>query len=104
PQPTVLPQYNPSEKDIVLFSSRRRHTRFSRDWSSDVCSSDLFHFAIQLKVCVYKRFIGSFIKLKHKGRLIRPIRIIFSSYGIGRSEERRVGKQWTPRGRPWQYQ
>src|SRR5690606_39670148 len=22
------------------FSSRRRHTRFSRDWSSDVCSSD----------------------------------------------------------------
>src|SRR5207302_3803706 len=24
------------------FSSRRRHTRFSRDWSSDVCSSDLF--------------------------------------------------------------
>src|SRR5690606_40608685 len=24
-----------------LFSSRRRHTRFSRDWSSDVCSSDL---------------------------------------------------------------
>src|SRR5690606_39958950 len=26
-----------------LFSSRRRHTRFSRDWSSDVCSSDLVH-------------------------------------------------------------
>src|SRR5690606_40104305 len=25
----------------VFFSSRRRHTRFSRDWSSDVCSSDL---------------------------------------------------------------
>src|SRR5690606_39627376 len=23
---------------------RRRHTRFSRDWSSDVCSSDLAHF------------------------------------------------------------
>src|SRR5690606_41143281 len=31
--------------DLLLsrffFSSRRRHTRFSRDWSSDVCSSDL---------------------------------------------------------------
>src|SRR5690606_39538916 len=26
------------------FSSRRRHTRFSRDWSSDVCSSDLLGF------------------------------------------------------------
>src|SRR5690606_22602211 len=30
--------------ELLLFffvSSRRRHTRFSRDWSSDVCSSDL---------------------------------------------------------------
>src|SRR5690606_38041436 len=26
---------------MSFFSSRRRHTRFSRDWSSDVCSSDL---------------------------------------------------------------
>src|SRR5690606_33861130 len=26
---------------ILFLSSRRRHTRFSRDWSSDVCSSDL---------------------------------------------------------------
>src|SRR3712207_3968829 len=27
---------------IFFFSSRRRHTRYWRDWSSDVCSSDLF--------------------------------------------------------------
>src|SRR3989449_5849847 len=27
--------------DFFFFSSRRRHTRCSRDWSSDVCSSDL---------------------------------------------------------------
>src|SRR5690606_41115710 len=26
---------------VCFFSSRRRLTRFSRDWSSDVCSSDL---------------------------------------------------------------
>src|SRR5215813_14922737 len=26
---------------IFFFSSRRRHTRCGRDWSSDVCSSDL---------------------------------------------------------------
>src|SRR5690606_40535159 len=26
---------------LFFFSSRRRHTRFPRDWSSDVCSSDL---------------------------------------------------------------
>src|SRR3712207_7940960 len=25
----------------LVFSSRRRHTRYLRDWSSDVCSSDL---------------------------------------------------------------
>src|SRR5690606_41199391 len=29
------------EHFYFFFSSRRRHTRFSRDWSSDVCSSDL---------------------------------------------------------------
>src|SRR5436309_7345534 len=40
--------------DLVFFffSSRRRHTRFSRDWSSDVCSSDLVdiseHYVFQL--------------------------------------------------------
>src|SRR5437762_5124694 len=27
---------------IFFFSSRRRHTRYIGDWSSDVCSSDLF--------------------------------------------------------------
>src|ERR1022692_5069041 len=27
---------------IFFFSSRRRHTRLQGDWSSDVCSSDLF--------------------------------------------------------------
>src|SRR2546422_5644909 len=30
-----------SWSDFFFFSSRRRHTRCSRDWSSDVCSSDL---------------------------------------------------------------
>src|SRR5690606_39900159 len=31
------------------FSSRRRHTRFSRDWSSDVCSSDLVYLKVEGK-------------------------------------------------------
>src|SRR3989475_9049008 len=33
------------EGDVIFFfffSSRRRHTRFDCDWSSDVCSSDLY--------------------------------------------------------------
>src|SRR3712207_9016763 len=34
------------EQEFVFFSSRRRHTRYWRDWSSDVCSSDLLGVAI----------------------------------------------------------
>src|SRR5256885_12742310 len=30
--------------ELFFFSSRRRHTRLQGDWSSDVCSSDLFVF------------------------------------------------------------
>src|SRR5690606_41805954 len=33
---------------FFFFSSRRRHTRFSRDWSSDVCSSDLLQNPVGL--------------------------------------------------------
>src|SRR2546430_12543693 len=29
------------DDEVFFFSSRRRHTRFDCDWSSDVCSSDL---------------------------------------------------------------
>src|SRR5690606_40343427 len=35
-----------------FFSSRRRHTRFSRDWSSDVCSSDLVLAPVYDPVCI----------------------------------------------------
>src|SRR2546429_1507713 len=35
---------------IFFFSSRRRHTRCSRDWSSDVCSSDLFLFLVERSI------------------------------------------------------
>src|ERR1035437_3136423 len=33
---------------FFFFSSRRRHTRYCRDWSSDVCSSDLYAAEIAL--------------------------------------------------------
>src|SRR5438445_13549414 len=36
---------------LFFFSSRRRHTRYWRDWSSDVCSSDL-DFLDQFKVSI----------------------------------------------------
>src|SRR5690625_6242809 len=37
-----------SESFLFYFSSRRRHTRWPRDWSSDVCSSDLAAATLQL--------------------------------------------------------
>src|SRR3712207_1367498 len=40
--------------DFFFFSSRRRHTRYWRDWSSDVCSSDLQWFSWS------SRFFSSF--------------------------------------------
>src|SRR5256885_4063146 len=38
--PTTSPTMGTSP--VFFFSSRRRHTRLQGDWSSDVCSSDLF--------------------------------------------------------------
>src|SRR5579863_10618810 len=34
----------PVHQFFFFFSSRRRHTRWTGDWSSDVCSPDLGHF------------------------------------------------------------
>src|SRR5687768_18581806 len=69
---------------MFFFSSRRRHTRCSRDWSSDVCSSDLF--------CLYpgaKRGPNRPQTLAGTGtgQSGRP-----AVASIPRSEERRVGK------------
>src|SRR3712207_8911110 len=40
---------------VFFFSSRRRHTRYWRDWSSDVCSSDL----PDIRFVVHYHFPGS---------------------------------------------
>src|SRR5699024_12100806 len=40
--------------DMFFFSSRRRHTRSKRDWSSDVCSSDLFLLVISMHLVTSK--------------------------------------------------
>src|SRR5438876_7270462 len=39
--PRTINENNRSRLRIFFFSSRRRHTRWTGDWSSDVCSSDL---------------------------------------------------------------
>src|SRR5690606_41023177 len=55
------------------FSSRRRHTRFSRDWSSDVCSSDLERLLLLelQEVAPYWGGRGCFLLLRLRSRLGR---------------------------------
>src|SRR5947209_17616181 len=81
---------------FFFFSSRRRHTRYWRDWSSDVCSSDLSNCAPNAARAMGAQFdvlVAAFIKL---GSNLAPIGAIAES----RSEERRVGKEcrsgWSP--------
>src|SRR3712207_581403 len=50
-----------------FFSSRRRHTRYWRDWSSDVCSSDL-HLCLRPRE--YLRGFGRGTVLSRAGRLL----------------------------------
>src|SRR5216684_6523612 len=70
---------------FFFFSSRRRHTRCSRDWSSDVCSSDL---------CRRCRCKTGHSYLADNRRAAR------SSAARG-SEERRVGKECRSRWSPY---
>src|SRR5690606_40589098 len=57
------------------FSSRRRHTRFSRDWSSDVCSSDLINEALTQasnnKVSSLKDFLAAAEVKNDKGEVLQ---------------------------------
>src|SRR5690606_41176548 len=86
----------------VVFSSRRRHTCFSREWSSDVCSSDLGHLDIIRRGSrVFDRLIVAVLHnaskkplftLEERMELIREV-----TKGM-RSEARRVGKERRLRG------
>src|SRR5690606_39507324 len=99
------------------FSRRRRHTRFSRDWSSDVCSSDLGHGGAIRTTSGPVTVIGSTLAgnftagTNADGGAIStdtaPVILVDSTLhdnatlgdAEARSEERRVGKEWRPRGR-----
>src|SRR5437764_8599030 len=91
---------------LFFFSRRRRHTRYIGDWSSDVCSSDLFLILAVIAIVYHNRH-----KLSHPGSLgartfgggnnsvchfikkSSVFRCKCSAADIGRSEERRVGKE-----------
>src|SRR5205809_2536568 len=109
---------------FFFFSSRRRHTRCSRDWSSDVCSSDLMEAAgaVLVGALIMHVLAGEYAydftgENVHDGPSRNPhdpTRMSGGSSGgsgsavggglvpiaLGRSEERRGGKEWSVAGVP----
>src|SRR5205809_2280834 len=89
---------------FFFFSSRRRHTRCSRDWSSDVCSSDLSptttssmaNASVQTWTssshCWVQSVLCDVVFQFHTKRLSSDLRRTTAS-ALARSEERRVGKE-----------
>src|SRR3712207_9503315 len=86
----------------MFFSSRRRHTRYWRDWSSDVCSSDLGPGR--------RRGRGGrrVVARCHVGAVevsvltcARPRGVRSRALGSPRSEECRVGKECRSRWSPY---
>src|SRR5699024_12168039 len=67
---------------FFFFSSRRRHTRSKRDWSSDVCSSDLAKIDPKAIIGVKSQYSDQFW-----------LQFAPAPKTGGRSEERRVGKE-----------
>src|SRR2546429_6300744 len=93
---------------FFFFSSRRRHTRCSRDWSSDVCSSDLVGGMAErvLPTACALELIHTYSLIHddlpamddddyRRGRLTNHK--VFGE----RSEERRVGKEGRSRWSPY---
>src|SRR5207253_4614675 len=94
-----------------FFSSRRRHTRWPRDWSSDVCSSDLWrggdgsaHLSkILLPGDLAANPIAFLLTLligfghRATNHCVRIALSVLVRARRERSEERRVGKEWRAR-------
>src|SRR3712207_7965471 len=91
---------------IFFFSSRRRHTRYWRDWSSDVCSSDLVDVLNNsMNLSSIDSIFGVFFNLSIRcidNLLVIAIQSILSNISlVARSEERRVGKECRSRWSPY---
>src|SRR2546429_4586162 len=96
---------------VFFFSSRRRHTRCSRDWSSDVCSSDLNRVYAECD----ERGCAPVIPLRRTPEVKRGNHgaptcehgtwtfagADFKNRRTKRSEERRVGKECRSRWSPY---
>src|SRR5690606_39722360 len=85
---------------FFFFSSRRRHTRFSRDWSSDVCSPISLRFQLAVLLSLRRARAAPGREQGPRDGLVRQQRQESGESGseekraLGtRSEERRVGKE-----------
>src|SRR3712207_6905847 len=97
---------------FFFFSSRRRHTRYWRDWSSDVCSSDLTG-SVNVASLIDDTEATNWAALNqaagvHNSQpsvtvdLAGPDPILVDSVRVSaRSEERRVGKECRSRWSPY---
>src|SRR5260370_15805489 len=101
-------QFNLSSVLCFFFSSRRRHTRFKCDWSSDVCSSDLNSMrAERLSLSAFAEVrwacasfsldcaLDSFVAASE------ALAVAVFLLSVARSEERRVGEECRSRWSPY---
>src|SRR5260370_31701756 len=96
---------------VFFFSSRRRHTRFKCDWSSDVCSSDLWimnaakTLSYSPGVIKWANDVPAFMIQTPPLAPVSGRPIDFSvapgTAIVTRSEERRVGKECRSRWSPY---
>src|SRR2546421_2960338 len=95
---------------FFFFSSRRRHTRSDRDWSSDVCSSDLRLSRAEVHVVGRRRelppgdpgFKQAWVDIdQRRAPEESQERWVDRIMKIQRSEERRVGKECRSRWSPY---
>src|SRR5206468_10019799 len=93
-----------------FFSSRRRHTRSDRDWSLDVCSSDLA-LAFSITPLGAGESVGELVadavRIVRESGLPNETNAMFTNIEgewdeVMRSEERRVGKECRSRWSRWQ--
>src|SRR5206468_6764001 len=98
-----------------------RHTRSDRDWSSDVCSSDLLLLVsgialarqlgaegvrswlpVKMVALIVYIVLGTIALRRGRTRAAKTAAalaaVLVFLYMVGRSEERRVGKEWRARG------
>src|SRR5256884_6911213 len=94
-----------------FFSSRRRHTRCSRDWSSDVCSSDLPLKNLFQSAATTASTMQGPLREFYQARVAKGMQPALARLTLARkmaaialilrSEERRVGKECRSRWSPY---